>query len=179
MFASYNVFLLKGYNISIRLIFIKILLTIFFLFQIKVATSAFGHICIFQHQKIFAKQFCLLNMNDKRQKCIWCKLTSFSHCNVSMEKQLRSHSIDLCCGGRIDKIRQSQIGQIFKSEANDSYCLYNSGQIVRHYALLVWLPYKSDSVEKTLLENYVVFVYKQNRGRMEAIHQGIVSDHWS
>ena len=30
---------------------------------------------------------------------------------------------------------QSLIGWIFKPKANESYCLYNSGPIVRHYAL--------------------------------------------
>ena len=29
-----------------------------------------------------------------------------------------------------------QIGWIFKSKANESYCLYSSGPMVRHYALL-------------------------------------------
>ncbi len=31
---------------------------------------------------------------------------------------------------------QSQIGWIFKSKANESYCLYNSGPMVRHHALM-------------------------------------------
>ncbi len=29
----------------------------------------------------------------------------------------------------------SQIGSNFNSKANESYCLYNSGPLVRHYAL--------------------------------------------
>ena len=45
---------------------------------------------------------------------------------------------------------KSQIGWIFKSKANDSYCLYDSGPMVRQW---------SDT--------------------MEAIVKGIVSDHWS
>ena len=31
--------------------------------------------------------------------------------------------------------QQSQIGWLLKSKANESYCLYNSGPMVRHYAL--------------------------------------------
>ncbi len=31
---------------------------------------------------------------------------------------------------------ESQIGWIFKSKANESYCLYNSGPMVPHYALM-------------------------------------------
>ncbi len=30
---------------------------------------------------------------------------------------------------------QSQIGWILKSKANDTYCLYDSGPMVQHYAL--------------------------------------------
>ena len=33
-------------------------------------------------------------------------------------------------------LEQSKIGWIFKSKANLSYCLLNSGPMVRHYALL-------------------------------------------
>ena len=35
----------------------------------------------------------------------------------------------------VSRFLESQIGWIFKSKANDSYCLYDSGPMVQHYAL--------------------------------------------
>ena len=54
---------------------------------------------------------------------------------------------------------QSHIGWIFKSKANESYCLYNSGPMVRHHALLYGF-HTLPNMLKNLLERHVaLFMY--------------------
>ncbi len=53
---------------------------------------------------------------------------------------------------------QSQIGWIFKSKANESYCLYNSGLMVRYYALYYGFRTFLNPLKNPLLERHMAFV---------------------
>ncbi len=67
-----------------------------------------------------------------------------------LERRFIFFSYNFCRGVCHKYNDESQIGWIFKSKANVSYCLYDSGPMVRHYALWLWLPYVPESVEKPL-----------------------------
>ena len=58
---------------------------------------------------------------------------------------------------RVDIYLQSQIGSIFKSKANESYCLYDSGPMVRHYAL-------RDRVQRSMSKKKRQFIAKGGGG---------------
>ncbi len=60
--------------------------------------------------------------------------------------------------------KKSKIGWIFKSKANESYCLYNSERMVRHYALMYGLI-RSQISWKPSLE-----IFQHIQECMEAIH---------
>ena len=57
------------------------------------------------------------------------------------------------------RICQFQIGWIFKSNANESYCLYNSEPMVRHYALLYGFHTLSNMLKNLLERGTWLYLY--------------------
>ncbi len=74
---------------------------------------------------------CVLQCNVT-QECDFVQITDdgANHVTCHLRGNRKTHIIII----KVERSK-SQIGWIFKSKANDSYCLYDSGPMVRHYAL--------------------------------------------